>query len=255
MNLMRGPANLGSNDDWGCLIKGFSGPPPVMMPHNPPYYAEQFEKWGMAKVKDLYSHMVGSILPFPDRVERVAEYAKKKNKITIRRLDMKHFDRDIDAIKNIYNKGWADHWGFVPMTDNEFRYLAMKLKPVVWKDFVHFVEMDGKIIAMNVMIPNLNQVLIHMNGELDLVGIAKFLWYKREINTVREIIMGILPEYRNKGIAAMLHIEAMRTAQKHKIWFGDMSWTLEDNHLVNNDIRSMGGVLYKVYRLFDKKIV
>ncbi len=255
MEIMRGPANLSSNDDWGCLIQGFLGPPPVMMPHNPPYYAELFERHGMTKAHDLLSHLVPSLLPFPDRVMRVAERSRKRNRIVVRHLDMKHFDRDVEHIMNIYNKAWAQNWGFVPMTENEFRHLAAKLKQVVRKEFIFLIEMDGQVVAMNVLLPNLNQALIHMNGEFDLAGILKFLWYRREINTVREIIMGVLPEYRNKGIQAIIHIEAMRTAQKHKMWYGDISWTLEDNDLVNNEVRAMGGVLYKKYRLFDKKLI
>ena len=254
MDTLRGPANLSSNDDWGFLLEGFNSPPGVMMPHNPPYYPKQAEKAGLKKIKELYSWFMGSLLPVPERVERVADYARKKYKIRIRHLEMKHFRRDLDLIKKVYNKAWADNWGFVPMTDAEFEYLAKKLKQIVWPHFVHFAEVDGEIAAINVMLPNLNQVLIHMNGELDLMGILKFLWYKKDIHIVREVIMGILPEYQNKGLSAILHVEAMRTARAHRIWMGDLSWTLEDNHLINADIQAMGSVKVKTYGIFEKPL-
>jgi GNAT superfamily N-acetyltransferase len=252
METLRGPANLSSNDDWGFLLEGFNSPPGVMMPHNPPYYVKQAEKWGLVKIKELYSWFLCSLLPAPERVERIAEYARKKFKIRIRHLDMRHFDRDLAIVKKIYNTAWADNWGFVPMTNAEFDYLSKKLRPMVWPHFVHFAEVEGETAAVNIMLPNYNQILIHMNGEQDLKGMIQFLRYRRRINIVREIIMGILPEYQNKGLSAVLHMEAMKSSRENGIWLGDLSWTLEDNHRINADIQAMGSVKYKTYGIFEK---
>ena len=47
--------------------------------------------------------------------------------------------------------------------------------------------------------------------------------------------------------------EVMRRSQEMGYEWGDLGWTLEDNHPVNTIIRNVGGRIYKRYRLYEKK--
>ena len=58
MEKIRGPFSFNTNGVSGLLVKGFDGPPKVMMPYNPPYYKEFIEKYGFKKVMDLYAYRI-----------------------------------------------------------------------------------------------------------------------------------------------------------------------------------------------------
>jgi GNAT superfamily N-acetyltransferase len=66
--------------------------------------------------------------------------------------------------------------------------------------------------------------------------------------------MGVHPDYRNKGLEAILYLEALRTGKKRGIKGGELSWTLEDNAGINSGIEAMGGKVIKKYRIYSKNL-
>ncbi len=257
MTSMRGPASFTSNDDYfGFLLEGYDSPARIAMTYNPPYYHDLSQKAGLTKAKDLYAWYLSAQIELPERIVKIAERTKQREKITIRPLNMKKLYEDAAILKELYNKIWEKNWGFVPMTDEEFNYQVKKLKDIVWPDFVVFAEVEGKAIGFNLVVPDVNQALIKMDGELfswhDPFALVKFLTCK--FDDTREMAMGVLPEYRKKGLEAVLYLEALKTGNKRKIKGGELSWTLEDNEGINNGIAAMGGKIIKKYRIYEKPL-
>ena len=257
MTQLRGPSSFTSNDDYfGFLLEGFDSPARIAMTYNPAYYHELADKSGYHKAKDLYAWYLSAQIELPERIVRIAERTIKRERITIRPLNMKRLYEDANILKELYNKIWEKNWGFVPMTDAEFNYQVKKLKDIVWPDFVVFAEVDGKAIGFNLVVPDVNQALIKMDGELfswhDPFALVKFLTCK--FDDTREMAMGVLPEYRKKGLEAILYLEALKTGKKRKIKGGELSWTLEDNTGINNGIEAMGGKIIKKYRIYEKAL-
>jgi len=257
MEIMRGPANFSSNEEWGFLLEGFDSPPVIMMTYNPPYYLEQVESYGMTKAKDLYAYFIDETLPTPPRVVRMAENIRKKEGITIRDLNLKQFSREVLEIKHIYNSAWSKNWGFIPMTDEEFDHLAKDLKQIVDPHMVFIAEVNGKPAGFSLALPDFNQVLARMNGRLFPFGIFKLLWHtkvKNKINGVRIITMGVLPEYQKRGIDTVFYVETYNVGVKRGYRWAEMSWILEDNVLMNRMLELLGAKLYKKYRIYEIEI-
>ena len=124
MTKILGPISPTPNHILGLLMNDFDHPPVVQIPYNPPYYLRLFEGLGLEKEKDHYAYLVRRTLPFSDRVRRVAEIARKRGKITIRPLNMKRFDEEVELIREIYNSAWRNNSDFVPWTKEEFLYIA-----------------------------------------------------------------------------------------------------------------------------------
>ena len=259
MRCLRGPASFTSNDDYfGFLLEGYDSPARIAMTYNPPYYLQLAEKAGYAKAKDLYAWYLSAEIPMPERIVKIVERTMRRERITVRPLNMKRLYEDAAVLKELYNKIWEKNWGFVPMTDEEFNYQVKKLKDIVWPDFVVFAEVDGKAIGFNLVVPDVNQLLIKMNGELFSkeapFALFTFLFGLSKIDDTREMAMGVLPEYRNKGLEALLYLEALKTGKKRKIKGGELSWTLEDNEGINSGISAMGGKIIKKYRIYEKSL-
>jgi GNAT superfamily N-acetyltransferase len=225
------------------------------MPYNPPYYADLLEACGSRKAKDLYGFERSARVPAPERFVRVADKIRAHEGITVRPLDLKDFEAEVTRIKAVYNSAWEKNWGFVPMTDAEFDKLAKDLKQLVAPDLALIAEARGEPIAFALTIPDFNQALKKVGGRLTTfglpVGLAKLIWYQKRITKVRLMALGIKEGWRRRGIDAVLVVETIRRADQLGYEGGEVSWTLEDNSLVNRAIESAGARRAKVYRIYE----
>jgi hypothetical protein len=142
----------------------------------------------------------------------------------------------------------------VPPTDAEIRQLAVDLRPIVDPALVLFAELHGRPVACAVALPDLNQVLKRMNGRLFPFGFVHFLRRVRIINQTRLLLLGVLPDVRRLGLYPLLMAESHRRAVARGYLRGEMSWTLEDNTLINAGIEALGGRRSKTYRVYEKPI-
>jgi ribosomal protein S18 acetylase RimI-like enzyme len=237
----------------GVMIDGFNTPPRIMMGHTPPYYARLLENAGYSKAKDLLCYYMDG-MKTPQRLVRGMTRLGKAEGIHMRPLNLKDFQGELARIKSIYNSAWEKNWGFVPMTDAEFEHMAKQLKPIIDPELVLIAEVDGKPVAFAIQLPDYNQAMKHMNGRLFPFGVFKFLWYKRKIDEVRVLTLGIVPAYRGRGIDAMLVVRMMEISQPRGMAKGECSWILEDNTMMRHGMERMGGYVYKTYRVFEKPI-
>jgi len=257
MEIMRGPANFSSNEEWGFLLEGFDSPPVFMMTYNPKYYLDFMERYGMRKAKDLYAYFIDKNFPPPQRVVKMAEGIKQKENIRLYSIQMKDLENEAGKIKAIYNSAWSKNWGFVPMTNEEFDHLVAGLKKVVDPHLVFIAEVDGKPAGFSLALPNVNQVLRRVNGRLLPFGIFKLLWHtkiKNKIDGVRIITMGVVPEFQKRGIDTVFYVETYNIGVKRGYTWAEMSWVLEDNVKMNRILDLLGAKLYKKYRIYETTI-
>ena len=254
MERMRGPFNFSTNHEVGFLVDGFDSPPMVMMTYNKPYQPKLAEKFGLKKVMDLLAYELSSGLEPTDRVSRVLEHRARRTTVTFRDLDMRHFERDVAMVKDIYNQAWAANWGFVPMDSDEFDHTAKDLKQIVDPRIVTIAEDEGRPVGFSLALPDVNQVLIRLKGRLFPTGLLKLLWYTkvhRVIDRCRLMIFGVIPEYRSRGIDMMLYAESIRKGREHGYTWGELSWVLETNDLMRRGVEQMQAKVYKRYRILE----
>jgi GNAT superfamily N-acetyltransferase len=252
MDEVYGPASPTLNDEAGFLIEGYGKSPVIMMPYNPPYYPTLIEGDGFEKVKDLYAWYLSASIDPPERVARIVERVKTRNRLVVRPINMGDFRAELGRVKEIYNAAWEKNWDFASMTEAEVDFMAKKLKPIIIPEMIQFIEIDGKPVAVSIVVPDINIILKKMNGRLLPFGWLKFLYYRRKIKDLRMFAMGILPQYRGKGLDAVLNLAALTRGKELGVNGGELSWTLEDNHAINDSIKAMGAELYKKYRVYRK---
>lgn len=250
-----GPENFTTNDSCGTLISGFDSPPVVMMPYNKHYYNDFLERYGFVKEMDLSSYylMDEKTLKSPSQeivLKRINDNLRASG-ITIRNINFKILDEEIRALREVYNQSNKDNWGFLPLAEDEFRLMALQLKQFVPKKMILIVEKEKRQIGFIVAIPDLNQVLIHIkSGKLWPIGILKFLWYKRKINNARILILGVLDEFRNKGIDMILYKKIQENLVNMGICKAEACYVMEDNLKMNSIMKKIGGRSLKKYRIY-----
>ncbi|MBF0537821.1 MAG: N-acetyltransferase [Nitrospirae bacterium] len=254
LKIMRGPMNFSTNEECGFLIDGFDTPPMIMTTHNPPYYKTLMESCGMLKAKDLYAYAkeVPADGP-PDKVNRVADIAQRRG-ITVRPLSMKNFRNELALFKDIYNSSWKDNWGFIPISDAELEYMGTKLKTVIVPELMLIAQAGEEVIGFLGLLPDFNFVLRKMHGKLNPITLIKALYYSRKITGARLLLFGVKPQYRFKGVDALLTKDIFRRAWEGGYKLSEFSWILEDNEAIKKIIELVEGRLYKTYRIYEKPI-
>lgn len=255
---MMGPASFSSNGEWGFLIDHFDKSPAIMMPYNPSYYLSLAEACGYGKRKDLFAWDIDLTLPVPEKVARIAEKVKQREGITIRPANMKDWDGEVRRIKDLYNAAWEKNWGFVPMTDKEFDLLGKELKMVLNPEFVLFAEVNHEPVAFCITVPDANQAIKKANGRLTTfglpIGLVKMLMELKRIKYGRLIALGIRKEFRRRGLDSLLVLETFMAGKRQGWTGGEISWTLEDNDMVNRVIQVFGSKRSKTYRVYGKAL-
>ena len=252
---MRGPANPSSNDVYAMLIEGFDDSPRLLMPYNPEYYVKLCENYGMKKAKDMYAwKLVNEKLMASEKLKRGQELVRKRYNLQISQLDMKHFQRDLEKFKFVYNKAWAPNWGFVPMTEEQIDAMAKDMKPIAEPSLVLFGEIDGKLIGAALVMLDYNIIFKTMNGRLFPFNFIKLFTQKKKINWARILTLGIIPEHQKKGLDTIFYWEIVNRAANIGIRLGEASWVLEDNDMMNRGLELMNAERYKKYRIWEVQV-
>jgi GNAT superfamily N-acetyltransferase len=178
----------------------------------------------------------------------------RRTGVRTRPFDLKHFDREVNLVRDIYNSAWDKNWGFVPMTDHEITHMAKQLKPVVIPEIIRFAEIDGKVVAFGLALPNVNLVFKKLGGNLTLPGIVQLLFGAKKLKEVRLLTLGVLEGHRGLGIDQVLYRDSIAAAMRLGITSAEYSWMLEDNPAILRPLERMGAVLYKTYRIYDRPV-
>jgi hypothetical protein len=254
VDAIRGPASPSVNDEYGMLVEGFQLPPAILMAYNPPYYPALVENYGFTKLKDLYSWLLHSEKVLTERLVRVSELAKQRQGLVFRSFRMNEFEKDVETIHDLYTRGWEANWGEVPLTDDEFDYMAGDLKQIVNPDLVVIAEVKGNPVGFGLSLPDYNQLLIHNRRGWLLPALFRILLQKKRINYARVVMLGVLPEFRNSGIGGVLFYETAVRSTRNGMPNGEASWVLEDNLMMNRGAQMLNGEIVKKHRIYQLAI-
>ncbi len=258
LSTMRGPVNPSTNHECGLLVRGHSQHPTIMTTWNPKYYEALHEACGFKGVKDLVAYIVlvdrGTELP-PRVMEHVKRIQAQSSNVTFRDIDMKNFDRDVNACFEVYNSAWEKNWGFFPQSREEFVHAAKDMKMILDPRMAFIAEVDGKPAGFMLAVPDINYILArNPSGKLLPTGIFKLLFGKKLVKFVRIITLGVKPEHRGNGIFALFTYEAFRRAQKFGYLGGEASWILEDNVEMNKPWQDLGCPQYRRWRIYERAV-
>lgn len=262
MNRVLAPMTLSVWEEPGLLVKGHDHPPMVMMGHNPPHHQGWIEGAGYQGVKTLATWDLDITRQFPPLIQRIVQSGEKNERIRIRDVDLKNFDREVEIICNILNDAWSGNWGFVPFTQTEIAYTAKKMKPLVKPDLVRIAEYDGEPVAFMITLPDLNQVQLKAVGPkgkpspLGWLRLGLFLLRTRPAG-MRVPLMGVLQRLQSTRMAsqlAFMMIETIRRAsvERYGSTRGEIGWILDDNQGMNAIAQAIEAKVNKEYRVYAK---
>ncbi|MEO1043819.1 MAG: N-acetyltransferase [Pseudomonadota bacterium] len=256
-----GPLSLSVWDEPGLLVKGHDHDPTFMMGHHNAAQEKWIETAGYKPAKSLFTYELDITKDFPPLIQRIVKSGERSSKINIRNVDKSRFDEEAATILGILNDAWSDNWGFVPITDDEIAHVGKKLKPLVREDLIMIAEIEGEPVAFMMTLPDLNEAIKPLNGNLFPFGWVKLLWWLRSCRsrTMRVPLMGVKKELQNSRLAsqlAFMMIEYIRRASTKNYGSvrGEIGWILEDNQGMVAIADAIDSKVNREYRLYEKDL-
>ncbi|NLF42734.1 MAG: GNAT family N-acetyltransferase [Bacteroidales bacterium] len=260
MEAMDGPINFGETDKyWGLLVDGFTHPS-YEIAYNPPYYKQLFESYGFQTYYKQEGFHLDVKKELPAKFLKIAEWLSQKPDFTYKHFQWKNADSFVNDFVVVFNEAWASFKeNFEPIEEAYIKKTLKKAKAIIDEEFIWFAYYKGKPIAIYLMYPDVNQILRHLNGKLDLIGMIKFLYLKRKktMTRARGVLMGVIPAFQGRGIESgfILNIAKVMQRKPHYTeiefsWVGDFNPKMRKIFMA---VESVPAKHYITYRyLFDR---
>jgi len=256
-----GPISLSIWDEPGLEIEGFAEPPTAMMGHHRPEYQAWIETAGYGKAKDLLTYALNIEHWEDPKIDRLIAMGERNPRIRIRMVDKSRFNEEARLILNLLNDAWSSNWGYVPLTEAEIKYAGKKLKPIIFNELVRVAELDGEPVAFMLTIPDINELIKDLNGELFPFNFIKLLWRLRKprARRLRVPLMGVARKLHHTRLAsqlAFMMIEYTRRdgTKKYGATHGEFGWILEDNKGMLSIAQLPGAAVNHRYRIYEKQL-
>jgi len=242
-----GPVNFGTNDSfWGLLVEGFTHPG-FGMPFNKPYFQKLFETYGFRDYFDQLSYHIdiSVVKEFPERFEKIVEWVSRKGEYEFRHFTFKEADRFVNDVVDAYNTTWASFKeDYIPLDPDDWKESLRKTKPFMDEELIWFAYHHNKPVAFFIILPDLNQILKHLNGKMTPWNILKFMYYtrKHEINRMRAMVAGVLPKYQNRGLESVIFKRLFEVFKKKPYYKEvELSWVGDFNPKMRAIYEAIGG--------------
>jgi hypothetical protein len=260
MEAMDGPINFGETDKyWGLLVGGFTHPS-FDVPYNHSYYQILFESYGFNTYYKMEGFHFNLAKPLSERFMKIAEWVTNKPGYEFHHFTWKDKEQYSRDFAEVFNEAWASFKvHFEPIEAEYIRGVLQKAKAIIDEEFIWFAYFEGKPIAIFLMFPDLNQILKHLNGKLNLFSMIKFLYLKKRKTMTRAkgLLMGVIPKFHGLGIESAFILKVRKVFEKqphyHEVEF---SWVADFNPKMRKILISVGCVPVKNYityrYLFDR---
>ncbi len=257
MEAMDGPINFGNRDRWwGLLVDGFDRDPNYQCNYNFPYYREFFEAYGFQVYFKQFTFARKVMAPLSPKLEAKALKLAEDSDYTFRHIQKNEVGKLAEYLRIVYNNAWANRAEMPELTQQQANLIVKQMKPIMDIRLLYFGFYKGEPVSFFLSLPEINQIFKHVNGKLDLLGKAKFLWHTL-LKTNRKafgILFGIVPEHQGKGLDGAMVLNAREILQvKYKRYDEyEMNWIGDFNPKMIVVVEQVGAEVCKTHHTYRK---
>lgn len=251
-----GPVGFSNLDKVGVMTEGFEDVSNMITWYNHPYYVKHYETHGF-KIEKSYSE---NRFPFAN-VKQEAFY--KAQELIKRRYKLKalkfHKTKEVmpyvDKMFDLFNKSYSSLSSFVEITDIQKDYFKKKFISFVNPEYIKFVvDENDELVAFAIVLPRFAEALQEIKGKLFPFGFLKILKAKKHSKDVVFYLIGVDPEYQNKGVHAVIFNEYYNTFTEKGIINCYRTPELEDNEAIHKIWKHFDPVVVKRRKTYRKKL-
>ncbi|MGK0493631.1 MAG: GNAT superfamily N-acetyltransferase [Maribacter sp.] len=256
LEYMEGPVGFSNLDKVGVLVEGFDHIGTMITWYNHPYYKDHLEQFGFATEKEYLENKFPEKNADPKFFSRAQELIKKRYKL--RPLNFTK-TKDVmpwaDRMFDLFNESYVSLSSFVPITAIQKAYFKKKYISFINPEYIKFVvDQEDTLVAFAIVMPSFSKALQKANGKLFPFGIFHFLKARKQSKDVIFYLIGVHPNYQNKGVTAILFNEYSKTFREKKIEMCYRTPELADNTAIHQLWKHFDPVIYKRRRTYRKNL-
>ena len=252
LEYMEGPVGFNNLDKTGVLIDGFDHIGTMITWYNHPYYSKHFEQLGLKKEKEYLENK------FLFKNVDAIKYGKASN-IIQRRYGLKPLDFTstkaimpyVDEMFELFSKAYSKLSTYVPISDAQVTHFKEKYISFINPEYIKFVvDKDNKLVAFAIVMPSFSKALQKAKGKLLPFGLFHLLNARRNSKDVTFYLIGVAPEYQNKGVFAIIFKQYCETFSKKGIVNCIRTPELEDNTAIHQIWKDFNPTTHKRRRTY-----
>lgn len=265
MEHMVGPLGFTDMDPEGMLTEGFDQLSTMCTIYNYPYYPEHMAKLGLERETGWVERKV--FIPKEGheannaKYFRVAQIAQQRYGFRVRHFSSKKEIKEggyIEKVLGVINRSYADLYGYSELDEKQMEWYAKRFLILIDRHFLAIVEnAEGEIIGVGVCIPSLSRAVQKAKAKLYPFGwwyFAKELWFKKKHQILDMLLVGVLPEYQDKGANALFFADLIPNGISYGYEWAETHPQLEDNMASQMQWKNLDCSIHKRRAVFAKKL-
>ena len=259
MTQISGPLGFTDFDSEGCVVEGFDDISSFALKFNYPYYAKHFEALGLAKANDWLELRIFVPDTVPDKVVRASKMLQERYGLHIRKITKRDVYKENYGQKvfDLINRTYSQLYDFTVLPPEVIEsYIKMYLGLLDPKFLTLVEDPDGKLVAVALTMPSIARAVKKGRGYMFPLGwwyLLKSMYLKYE-EALELLMIAVEPEWRNKGVHALLFNEIIPNLQKGGFKYGESNAEMESNTSVQNIWNAYEKELKRRRRVFTKEI-
>jgi len=255
---VEGPLGFSNLDKAGLLIKGYEEQNTMITLYNHPYYSEHLKKLGFNEAAKWveYEIKIDDFESSPEKVKRFSKLIMERYNLTLlnfknRKAIIPYVDQMFELLDKTYNKLQS----YVPIQDYQIENYKKRFLKFINPDFIKcIIDQQGKLICFSITMPSFTEALKKVNGKLTFfnsIHILKAMYFNKRASFY---LIGVRPDYQNKGITAIIFNEMQKLFNKQNINIVETNPELEENTAIQKLWKNYEHRLHKRRATFSKKI-
>ncbi|WP_299220354.1 GNAT family N-acetyltransferase [uncultured Aquimarina sp.] len=253
LEYIEGPVGFSNMDKAGILIKGFEELNTMITWYNYPYYQKHMEQLGFEDAATWVEYKIKVPTETREKVIKFAKIIKERYQLQLLKFKKsKELLKYADDMFDLLNKTYSSLQTFVPIQQYQIEMYKKKYLPYLNPEYITCIaDKNGKLIAFSIVMPSFSKALKKMNGKIYPLKFLHILKAQRRNDTAAFYLIGVDPEYQNKGVTALIFKEMNETFIRNGIEMVETNPELEENKAIQalwNDYEHEQHKMRRTYR-------
>ncbi len=192
----------------------------------------------------------------PEKVKRFSKLIMERYKLTL--LNFKKKDEIlpyVDEMFKLLDQTYNQLQTYIPIQDYQITNYKNRFLKFVNPDYIKcIIDEEGKLICFSITMPSFAKALKKINGKISLINSFYLLKAMHINNRASFYLIGVHPEYQNKGITAIIFNEMQKLFNKKNITTVETNPELEENTAIQKLWKNYEHRLHKRRATFKKNI-
>lgn len=258
LSRVEGPMGFSNLDKAGLLIEGFEEQNTMITLYNAPYYQEHLKALGYSMNAKWveYEIKIDDFEESPEKVKRFSKLVMDRYQLKLLQFKSKNDILPyVDEMFDLLGKTYNELQTYVPIQNYQIEHYKKRYIKFIHPDFIKcIVDRKGQLIAFSITMPSFTKALKKINGTINLFNFFYLINALRKNNRASFYLIGIHPDYQNKGITAIIFNEMQKLFNKRNIRIVETNPELEENTAIQKLWKNYEHRLHKKRATFVKDL-